>query len=341
MGRLKEALREAWDLARARPAISGQLRAYRVETGRREGARAAISPEGNLGLLVPLTKSERRTIPRSLVRTPGAVLDADLGEYAEGDERHRFLGVWCRASHLNDVFASFGEALLDRWSGGSEGLAAAESCLADFRHLLSGPRSAQKAELVGLVGELMFLARLVERNPEGFDAWCADSTERHDFRRGNCAVEVKTTLRSLTAGQIVHISAIDQLEPPVDGQLYLHLIQLEEVASGPITISGLIAQIASRINAGGLTRLRARVERAGLPADGSYGNAFAVIGRTTYDVRPQFPRLTKSKLVSQQLDVGVRAVQYDLDLAACRSFAVDDDRSIDGLLGSDEHHTRI
>lgn len=328
MAALKETLKEAWDLARARPPIVGQLRAYPVELPRRAGARAAISVEGDLGVLIPLGKTERRAIPRSLLRAPGTVLDADFGEYAENSERHRFFAVWCRASELNDVFASFGEAFLDRWGAGSDSVAAAETCLAEFRHLLAGARASRKAEVVGLVGELMFLVRVIE----AFDAWCADSTERHDFRRGNCAVEIKTTLRSATSGQVIHISAIDQLDPPAGGQLYLHVIQLEEVVSGAITISGLIAEVASRVDATRLVRLRARVERAGLPPDGSYEKAFEVLGRTTYEVRPEFPRLTRSRLTSQQLDPGVRSVQYDLDLAACRLFMVADEAAIEGVL---------
>jgi hypothetical protein len=260
------------------------------------------------------------------------VLDADFGEYVEKSERHRFLAVWCRASELNDVFASFGEALMDRWSGGSDSVAAAETCLAEFRHLLSGARSSRRAELVGLVGELMFLVRVVERTPEGFDAWCADSTERHDFRRGDYAVEIKTTLRSATSGQVVHISAIDQLDPPVGGRLYLHVVQLEEVTSGAITIFGLISEVAKRVDAARLGRLRARVEKAGLPPNGLNEQAFEVLGRTTYDVRGEFPKLTKSRLVSQQLDAGIRSVQYDLDLAACGRFVVADETAIERLL---------
>lgn len=323
MGRLRDLLREAWELAQARPPVIGQLRTYPMEVGGRAGARAAISSEGHLGVLVPVAPDQRRVIPRSLVPGSGSALDADYAEYAEGPERHRFLGLWCHERSLNDVFASFGEALLERWGQGNDAVVAAESCHADFRHLLSGPRSVQKAALVGLVGELLFLADLVDALPSDFDTWCADTTERHDFRRGNYAVEVKTTLRSATTGQVVHVSSIDQLEPPIGGDLYLHLVQLEEVTSGAISVSTLMKRLEARLDRDRFERMRARVMQIGLPADGQSSATFIVLNRSTYHVRDSFPRLTKSRLVSQQLDVGVRSVQYDLDLAACRSFAVD------------------
>jgi hypothetical protein len=260
------------------------------------------------------------------------VLEAELATYIEGSDRIRAFAVWCREPALNDVFISFGEAFLERWSGGGDPMPAAEICHAEFRHLLAGPRSIEKSALVGLVGELLFLADLVELSPASIETWGAGAGERHDFRRGNHGVEIKTTLRSGTAGPIAHISAIDQLEPPVGGSLFLHLIRLEQVGAGNITLPALIARISAHLDAAGAERLRLRVDRLGLVTAANRFPSFALLGRHTYRVDSSFPRLTLAKLATGQLDVGVRAVEYDLDLSTCRPFMVDDKVALSTLL---------
>ena len=153
---LREGLREAWELARGRPSIAGQLRAYPIEAAQ-SGARAVVSPEGHLGVLVPVPPSKVSQAVRALLPGQGCVLEAELATYVEGTDRIRAFAVWCREPALNDVFISFGEAFLERWSGGADPSSAAEICHAEFRHLLAGPRSIEKSALVGLVGELLFL----------------------------------------------------------------------------------------------------------------------------------------------------------------------------------------
>jgi hypothetical protein len=114
--------------------------------------------------------------------------------------------------------------------------------------------------------------------------------------------------------------------------LYLHLIRLEQVAAGSITLPALIARVSEHVDAVGAERLRRRAERLGLVTTGTLIPSFALLGRYTYRVDSSFPRLTLSKLVTGHLDVGVRAVEYDLDLSTCRAFIVDDKVALSALL---------
>jgi hypothetical protein len=112
----------------------------------------------------------------------------------------------------------------------------------------------------------------------------------------------------------------------------LHLIRLEQVAAGSITLRALFARISAHVDAAGAERLRMRAERLGLVTTGTVIPSFALLGRYTYRVDSSFPRLTLSKLAKGQLDVGVRAVEYDLDLSTCRPFIVDDKVALSALL---------
>jgi hypothetical protein len=332
---MRDALREAWELAAARPPVHGQVRAYPLEASR-DGARAAVSGEGHRGLLVPVRDGEAASTP-SLKPGTGRVLNAEHAWFFDGADRLHALAVWCREPALNDVFSSFAEAFLERWTAGAEPGAAAEACHAEFRHLLAGPKAIDIADLVGLIGELLFLADLVGIAPEAIDSWCADSGERHDFRHGAHGVEVKTTLRSGAAGQIVHVSSMDQLDPPDGGVLYLHLVRLEQVAHGPLTLTGLVARISQVVGQLHAGRLRARVERIGGRAGELLTPSFALLERQTFWVNEEFPRLSLTKLSSRQLDAGVRAVNYDLDLNSCRRFTVDMREALAGLVpGGDQ-----
>ena len=326
---LRKSLLEAWSLALGSPAIGDQIRAYPLEATRL-GARAAVSDAGHSGILVPLAAGERFHPPSSLRGGQGGVLEAEIATFVDGSARVRTLAVWCRDPALRDAFLAFCEALIERWVVGTPVARALDICHAEFQRLLAGPKRLDTSLLVGLLGELMVVAELVELLPESVLAWGGVRRERQDFRHGRVAIETKTTLRSDIASRKVRISSLDQLQPPDKGRLFLHAIHLERNDGGELSLPTLIKRIEARLEGTMLDEFHAALG----PDNRGAGDArtFSVLSRRSYEVRNGFPCLVPEKLVSGCPDPGVGNVQYDLDLGTAEEFAASDETALLALI---------
>jgi hypothetical protein len=184
--------------------------------------------------------------------------------------------------------------------------------------------------LVGLLGELIVVAELVELAPHSVLGWGGAERERHDFRLGQVAIEVKTTLRSDIASKKVRISSLDQLQPPDHGRLFLHAIHLERTEGGSISLPVLIERIENRLDGISLDHFRAVLGvDDGVRVD---ARAFSVLSRNSYEVRGDFPCLVPAKFSSGRPDEGVSNVQYDLDLGQAERFATTADDAFSAFI---------
>jgi len=186
--------------------------------------------------------------------------------------------------------------------------------------------------IVGLLGELLFLQKVVGADPRLLPAWLGPTKARHDFRRGSSAVEVKTTLRSNARDRRVHVSDIDQLEPPEGGQLHLYLARLERAMSGPISAKGLSEEISSKLLEADVSTFWSLLSDFESGPDWAAG--FELREEIAYSVKPGFPCLTKGHLITNQLDTGVARVSYDLSLEAATAFECPIDAAIRSLIGA-------
>lgn len=326
---LRASLDEAWSLARvASPSPDGGLRTVRL-TGVSGDARAAISPAGHLGLLIALAKGQRFTPPRKLQPGHGGVLEAEVSAYRQGDTNIRALAIWCRDSSLKTAFLAFCVSMLERAASGLAMPAALDACHAEFSRLLLGAQILESSVLAGLLGELIVLADLVDRDPALVKTWAGADRERHDFRRGPVSLEVKTSRRSESSGLQVHISSIDQLEPPAAGRLFLHAIRLEGADRGSISLATVVTRIESRLSGADLEQFRRGLEAH--VKSTSDERQFVVHDRATYHVADDFPRLVPARLVAGRLDPGVSRVEYTLDLSSAQRHLVDSLRAFDEL----------
>ncbi len=325
---VREALIEAWALASARAPQDDAIRMSEIEVA--TGASAVISKANDRGVLFILKEGERVRLPAGYRR---AALDVEVQRFEMPGRRVRAFAVWCREPALDEPFISFTESLLREWLDGRQIGDAFAGCYARFRRLFEGSTNGDVPRLAGLIGELIFLNDLLEASPRAVRTWFGTKKERHDFRAGAVAVEVKTTLRADTTRKLVRISAIDQMEPPEGGTLYLHAIQLERNPSGSIRLLKLVQAIERRLASEDQELFR--VALGELPSD--EGPAFSQLSRTTYEVREGFPRLTASRLRSGILDPGIANVTYEIDLGNAASFAVDDTTAILGLSRAGGH----
>jgi hypothetical protein len=134
-------------------------------------------------------------------------------------------------------------------------------------------------------------------------------------------LEVKTT-RSHTSRQVT-IHGEDQLVPPDGGQLYLHLVRLEQVPGGGRSVSSLVDDLLA---AGVPTEsLFEALAATGVPVAqlaATTDVTFDVRERLTLPVDDQVPRITPSSFAGGRRPNGVIDLSYVIDLDQCLDSAL-------------------
>ena len=115
----------------------------------------------------------------------------------------------------------------------------------------------------------------------------------------------------------------DQLLAPDGGQLYLHLVRLEEVPGGGRSVSSLVDEL---LTAGVPTEtLFDKIAAAGLPVAqvaATTGIAFDVRERLTLPVDDTMPRIIPSSFSGGHRPGGVVDISYVIDLDRCLGSAL-------------------
>ena len=172
----------------------------------------------------------------------------------------------------------------------------------------------------GLFGELLFLKKLILNfGIEMIDTWNGPDKSVHDFYLNNNAVEVKTT-----SGQEpykVHINNLHQLDDSeIKKNLYLKAYAFRKDTGGK-KLPDLVKEVRQIFNDDSwrLKKLNDMLLKAGyLDASASfYTKGYTVCDEYTFKIKEGFPRITK-----KDISIGLSKVEYDLELHACRSFAV-------------------
>lgn len=288
--------------------------------------RYAIGLHGEPRLLVPTSGHH----PRGLTCT--SKLSVSIVSLTVAGKSVRFIDIMCLDKTLNAVFAELAAAMLRRLESGDSPHTAVASAIHDFRELLretSGPKIPESA-IVGLVGELLVLHELVKIDLGAVEAWSGPLGQRHDFRRGRHALEVKTSGR-LDAMQI-SINGIDQLELPDNGSLVLVHVNIEKAQDGELSV----AELAKLLKSCGVnsSTLRERLVAIGCQSpDAPEWNrvAYSDWSIRTYQVGPGFPRITRSGLESKSLPAGVSNLSYVVDLTHATAYALSETEQVDAF----------
>jgi hypothetical protein len=227
-----------------------------------------------------------------------------------------YLDVTCVFDSVTEVFEHFIAAVLDRMSvAGDEPVTALRSVLEKWRQFLvpaGGPPGRDK--LAAVLGELLVVRDLATVDaPRAIEAWVGPFGSRHDFRRGNTALEIKTT-QSHTSRRVT-IHGEDQLEQPEGGLLYMHLVRLEHVASsGPS-----VASVADELFARGVAvdAVFDALAAMGVPPAELAATAeirFDVRERLTVPVDDATPRIVSASFAAGVRPVGIVDLSYVIDL---------------------------
>lgn len=312
-----------WEMLRRGGQVSTALEIPSVDTGIDTGSgsvRLALGSGGELRLLLPVRQSER------IAETPSTqALGIGVATYTLGSTRVRFLDITCLNGALDGVFADVTGEIMSRIVGGASPLDACRTTIEDFRSLLISPADDVTAqEMRGLVGELLMLRVLLASDSDAWKLWRGPLRERHDFRGGSSAVEVKTTGRS--ASRKITVSAVDQLLPPTGGALQLSVFQLEETVDGALSVAGVAADvIQAASDRQEILRLLAAAGCTDPSSRAWNGCRFRLEGEAHYRVDEDFPRVIPSSFQGGKTPAGIESLSYVVDLGQADACLLDDD----------------
>lgn len=283
--------------------------------------RLAIGPEGQPRLMVPcgVASSIRGGLSSDK-------LSVTMSRYDVTGRATRFIDVMCADRSLDAVFAELASEVVHRIAGGDGAVEAVEGTIVDFRDLLRDAtgRDVPDCEIVGLIGELVVLRDLASRSPNAIGAWTGPFDQRHDFRHGDRAIEVKTSSRVDSTS--IHVSSIEQLSEPAGGALLLVHLNVERAGNGELSVSGLCAEIVRfGVARPGLVKALAAM---GCPDPDSIAwnrIRFSLERISGYRVTSGFPRVTAAQFPGHVLPEGIQSVSYEVDLRAAGGFRVPDD----------------
>jgi len=225
-------------------------------------------------------------------------------------------------AELFPYFVSFAETVVDAIHlHGAQVVTAIGTSMRLFRRLLRDVRLIPLERIVGLLGELWVLNRLIHtRGREAFTSWTGPRGEAHDFRVEDAELEVKTTTKQR---RVHRIHGLDQLEPSVGARLYLVSLQLAAggSASDAFTLADCLDRTRKRLSKFGQSDPFGRIiaSRYGLlrEDEGRYGDAFRLRSPTRLIlVDDSLPRLSAADLVATGRPEMQRVVEveYVLDV---------------------------
>jgi len=312
-------IEETWtqirELASVPDAISG--RPLSVSGLSENDVLLCITQDGNPGILL------RNPGGRSPLPKPGCGRLVVKREQLlrEGSQPDDYIRIECLESGLETPFALLVSQVVSHLVLGATPSKACMDAVLEFRRLLSrnGGLLPSEDEILGLVGELLLLRRLVSASPHLWQGWNGPLGSARDYSWGVVDIEAKA---SRMAGESrLTVNGLDQLEPEEDRELLIHHSILTDNPMGTIDVPGLVDEIRGQISdpEGFDTRL-ASAKYLSEQRDLWLEHRFTLHGSHIYRVSEDFPRIRKSDFPDGTLPAGVSKLRYDVLLANCSDF---------------------
>jgi hypothetical protein len=175
---------------------------------------------------------------------------------------------------------------------------------------------------IGLFGELEFLRELLSSGLPAtiaIDGWEGPFEGIHDFRLGNGAIEVKTTLSPI--GFPAQINSLEQLDDALVHPLFIAGIRLALNTSGitlPEQIDGLRNILRKSPEA--LAMFNSALLNVGFLESKSncYSRRFLSSEKKIMRIFDEFPRITRANV-----KIEIRKAKYELDLDIITGYDID------------------
>ncbi|MGR9161911.1 PD-(D/E)XK motif protein [Rhizobium leguminosarum] len=196
------------------------------------------------------------------------------------------------------------------------------------RFLRDRQEGLSRSDIIGLIGELLVLERILGADPKLLPSWEAPVDGLHDFHSRGHALEIKT---GLGPSPSINISRLDQLDTIGLRRLDLIHVKLIEAPDGR-TLSDILTSIRGMVP-GDVPQFDNAVLRRGLlPDDDTARNGLRVQMRSMdcYSVADDFPRLLRT-----DLPVAITDATYALDVRALSAFSTDTTTALEAFIRGD------
>lgn len=181
----------------------------------------------------------------------------------------------------------------------------------------------RREQLLGLLGELIAIDRVLDLSDVDYTIWEGPLGAPKDFRWIHDAMEVKVL--GTRTGPVVHtISSVDQLQPPHDGKLYVLSIRVTFGAHGNEALDDLVQRVKGLPlfqNADAKHHFDGALNQCGFDHDIPLEySRFDLLDIEIYEIRDDFPRLTKSEMPS---DSRILDITYKVDFSGAGEFLLE------------------
>jgi hypothetical protein len=185
-----------------------------------------------------------------------------------------------------------------------------------------------RSAIVGLIGELLVLERLLASDNSTLTSWEAPTDSLHDFQACGHAIEVKT---GLGPAPTIIISRLDQLDTAGLRRLDLIHVKLVEAPDGR-TLGDIIGSIRTLVPGSVPQFDNALLRRGLLPDDDAARHALRVQMRSMdcYAVTNGFPRLLRSGL-----PIAITDATYTLNVHALSAFSANTTAALEAFIHGD------
>lgn len=239
----------------------------------------------------------------------------------QGSQPDDYIRIECLETGLETPFALLVSQVVSHLASGATPSKACMDAVVEFRRLLSrkGGLLPSEDEILGLVGELLLLRRLVTSSPHLWQGWNGPLGSARDYSWGTVDIEAKAS--RMSGDSRLTVNGLDQLEPEVDRKLLIHHSVLTDNPVGTIDVPGLVHEIKERVS--DVEGFDARLASAGYLSEQSElwsEHRFTLHGSSIYRVTDDFPRIRKSDLPGGSLPAGVAKLRYDVLLSNCSGF---------------------
>jgi hypothetical protein len=324
-------LAAVWSAIAERPAPGDEMQAHPLSIQVPAGAlEVGADGAGGLHLLIPVAAPEEVVEDR---RSRGVQIRHLVLEF--DGARRDFADVVCHSSHLTEVFERLVLDMVNQVAERPERpVHSAQVVLERWRELLedNDPGFGPNRQ-AGLFAELWTLREILRLDPgRRLDVWSGPQGDRHDFRRGGYAIEVKAT--TVREGRFLKINGLLQLDAPPGVELFVHFMRLEESDSGDSVLDLLASlheeKLATR------SKLADVLDLIGFdPAKLEDPLSFVVLESQAYVVDDTFPRIVPSSFHGNTAPPGVLRLSYFVDLTGEVPAPIADTSSLWGALASE------
>ena len=239
----------------------------------------------------------------------------------KGSQPDDYIRIECLESGLETPFALLASQVLSHLTSGATPSKACMDAVLEFRRLLSrnGGLLPSDDEILGLVGELLLLRRLVSISPPLWQGWNGPLGSARDYSWGIFDIEAKASRMAGESSLTVH--GLDQLEPENGRELLIHHSVLTDNPVGTIDVPRLVDEIREQIpdSEGFETRLT-NTGYLSEQRDLWLEHRFTLHSSYIYRVSKDFPRIRKSDFPNGTLPAGVAKLRYDILLSNCSDF---------------------